>query len=95
MIIGVLNIELELACASSLKDKRKILNRIKDRVRAKFNVSIAEIEGHEIWNYAHIGAAIVCNEQKHANRVLSKVIDLIETIRDCVLTEYSMEFVRL
>ena len=95
MIIGTLDIELEIAYASSLKDKRRVLNRMKDRVRAKFNVSIAETEGHEIWNSARVGVAIICNEQKYANRVLSKVVDLVEEIRDCELTDYSMEFVRL
>ena len=95
MIIGVLDIELEVAYATSLKDKRKVLNRIKDRVSSKFNVSIAEIDGHEDWTYARVGAAIVCNEQKHANRVLSKMIDHVESIRGCDLTDYSMQFVRI
>ena len=95
MIIGTLVIDLEISYASSLKDKRKILNRIRDRVHAKFNVSIAEVDGNEDWNYSQVGVAVVCNEQKHANRVLSKVIDVIEDIRDCDLTDYSTEFIRI
>ena len=95
MIIGALVIDLKISYASSLKEKRKILNRIRDRVHAKFNVSVAEVDGNEDWNYSQVGVAVVCNEQKYANRILSKVLDVIENIRGCELTDYSMEFERI
>lgn len=93
MILGILTVELDIDHAQSLKDKRAVLNRVKDRVRNKFNVSIAEIEGNEVWNYACLGVAIVSNEQRFANQVLSKVVELIEEIRDCELGEVGMEFI--
>ncbi|HCN07602.1 MAG TPA: DUF503 domain-containing protein, partial [Lentisphaeria bacterium] len=52
MVLGILTVELDIEHAMSLKDKRAVLNSVRDRVRKKFNVSIAEIEGHDVWNYA-------------------------------------------
>ena len=95
MVIGILKIELEIAFATSIKDKRMVLNRVKDRIRNKFNVSIAETTNQHLWNLSGIGVAIVCNEQKYANQVLSKIVDHVEVIRDCEIADYSMEFLRI
>ena len=92
MIIGVLTVELALDGSFSLKDKRAVLNSLRERVRRKFNVSIAEVDENEIWNRACLGIVTVSNQQQHANRVLSKVVTLLETFRDCVVDDYSMEF---
>ena len=93
MILGILTVDLEIDHAKSLKDKRAVLNRVTDRVRKKFNVSIAEIEGNEVWNYACLGVVIVSNEQRFCNQVLSKVVELMDEIRDCELGEFCMEFI--
>ena len=95
MIIGTLDIELNIDHAQSLKDKRAVLSRIKDRVHNKFNVSIAEVDGYEVWNYACLGVAIVSNDQKHCNRVLDKVLLYVEEIGDCVVSDYGREFINL
>jgi len=92
MIIGILQIELAIDSAYSLKEKRAVLNRIRDRVRRNFNVSLAEIDDYNLWNRACLAVVIVANEQRHANRVLSKVVELIEAVRECELEDYSMEF---
>ena len=92
MVLGLMTIELDIPGAMSLKDKRSVLNRIKDRVRNKFNVSIAEVEANDVWNYAVIGVAIVSNQQKFANQVLSKVTDLIDAINDCGIIDCELEF---
>ena len=94
MVIGLLNIEIEIPDARSLKDKRTVLNRIKGRVRHRFNVSIAEIDGNDVWNYSCLGVAVVSNNQKFANQVLSKVAEHIETIRDCQVIDLTTEFLR-
>ena len=92
MIIGILDLELDIDHAESLKDKRAVLNRVKQRVRNKFNVSIAEIEGHDVWNYACLGIVVVSNDQKHCNRVLDKVLEHVEEVGDCVIADYGMDF---
>ena len=92
MTIGILTVELAMEASFSLKDKRAVLNSLRERVRRKFNVAIAEVDENEIWNRACLGIVTVSNQQRHANRVLSKVVTLLETFRDCVVEDYSMEF---
>ena len=93
MIIGVLTMEIDIGGAFSLKEKRMTINRIRDRVRAKFNVGIAEVDDLDLWNHACMAAVAVSNEQAHVNAVLSKVVDLVHNIRDCDLEDYSIEFI--
>ncbi len=92
MIIGVLTLELEIPWAHSLKEKRMVVNRVRDTVRAKFNVAVAEVDANDVWNRAVIAVVTVANEQVHCNQVLDKVVDLVETVRDCNLADYSLEF---
>ena len=91
--VGVLTLEIGIAGAFSLKDKRMTVNRIRDRVRQRFNVGIAEVDDNEIWNHACIGVVAISNDQKHVNEMLSKVADFVRTIHDCELEDFSMEYV--
>lgn len=93
MIIGVLELDLDIPAAYSLKDKRVVLNRIRDRVRQKFNVAIAEVDNQDIWNHATLGVVTLSNQQRHANQMLSNVVAFVETIGDCVLADVTMEFI--
>lgn len=92
MIIGVMTVEFELSQVSSLKGKRAILNRLKSRTRNQFNVSIAEVEANDVWNVACIGFATVANNRTYANQVMDKVLDFLETIRDCTIVDHDMDF---
>ena len=92
MQLGILTIELDIAHAMSLKDKRAVLNRVKERVRNKFNVSIAEVEDHDVWNVAVLAVVIVSNNQKSNNQVLDKVVDHIEKITDCDISHIDLDF---
>ncbi|MBM7855381.1 uncharacterized protein YlxP (DUF503 family) [Desulfohalotomaculum tongense] len=78
MVVGTLTIELFVGEASTLKDKRRVLKSIIDRVKAKFNVSIAEVDGHDIWQRSTLGVACVSNETAHAQSMLSNVAKFIE-----------------
>ena len=92
MIIGVIRFGLHFPGAGSLKDKRRILVSLKDRVKNKFNVSIAELEDNELWQKSVIGVAIIANDKTYANSVLSKVTNLIEGRPEVVVTEVQMEW---
>ncbi len=94
MVVGILTLELSIDHADSLKEKRAVLNRVKDRISNKFNVSIAEVEAQDVWNYAVLGVAVVSNDQRFCNQVLSKVIDHIEKIADAAISDYGTEFLR-
>ena len=92
MSIGVLRIRLRLPENSSLKGKRKVLKSITTRVGSKFNVAVAEVSDHDRWQLATLGIACVSNDGRHANELLSKVIDFIQDIRgDAEILDYEIE----
>ena len=94
MVLGLLTLELRIDQAHSLKEKRRVLNGLRDTVRGKFNVSIAEVEAQDVWNAAVLGVAVVSNDQRYCNQVLSKVVDWVESLRTCEIEDYATEFLR-
>ena len=93
MVVGILTLEIDIPGAFSLKEKRMVVNRVRDRVRQTFNVAVAEVDDMDVWNHACMGIVAVSNEQAHCNAMLSKVVAFVEKIRDCSLEDYSLEFV--
>lgn len=91
MHVGVCTLHLRLTGSHSLKEKRRVIKSIKDRVKNKFNVSIAEVDALDNWQWATIGVACVSNDSGFANSVLSNVIDFIEDIRLAELVDYKLE----
>jgi uncharacterized protein len=92
MVVGLLQVELTIPSADSLKAKRMVLRSVKDRIRKNFNVSIAEVEDNDQWQSAVLAVALVSNDRRFANRVLSKVVDFIESSRDLVVDDYQLSF---
>ncbi len=68
--IGVLTLEMRLNDAHSLKDKRHVIQSLKERLRHKFNVSVAEIEYQDLWQRAVVAAVTVSSDHGHAAQVL-------------------------
>ncbi len=92
MNVGVLRVRLRLPENHSLKGKRRILKSITSQVSNKFNVSIAEVEDQDLWQLATLGVSCVSNDGRHANEVLSRVMDFIESIRsDAEVLDYQIE----
>lgn len=91
MHIGICTLHLRLLANHSLKEKRRIVKSIKDRVRSKFNVSIAEIGGLDKWQWATLGVACVSNDARFADSVLSKVVDFVSGMRLAELVDYEIE----
>ena len=77
MNVGICKINLRLPENSSLKDKRQVLKSIITRIRNKFDVSVAEVDNHDRWQLATIGVCCVSNDNRHANEILSKVVDFV------------------
>jgi hypothetical protein len=71
--VGVLTLELRLAGAHSLKDKRQVVLGLKERLRRKFNVAVAEIDCQELWQRAVLAAVTVSADRVHAAQVLQAV----------------------
>jgi uncharacterized protein len=71
--IGVLTLELHISDAHSLKDKRHVVKSLKDRLRTKFNVSVAEIDHQDLWQRSVIAAVTVSGDRTRAEQVLQFV----------------------
>jgi uncharacterized protein YlxP (DUF503 family) len=71
--VGVLTLELHLDGAHSLKDKRHTVKSLKDRLRSKFNVAVAEIDYQDLWQRALVAAVTVSNDRTRAEQVLQLV----------------------
>jgi hypothetical protein len=71
--IGVLTLELRLDDSHSLKDKRQVVRSLKDRLRQKFNVAVAEIDGQDTWQRAVVAAVTVSADRSYAEQLLEAV----------------------
>ena len=71
--IGVVTLEIVLQNSHSLKDKRHVVKSLKDRLRAKFNVSVAEIDYQDLWQRAVVAAVTVSSDRGFAEKVLQSV----------------------
>lgn len=84
MIVGLLTLDLHIPDADSLKSKRLVVKSLIDRIKNKFNVSVAEVDANNLWQRCIIGIAFVSNETVMINRVFEK-------IRNIVLHTHSVE----
>lgn len=92
MVVGVCTLELEIPSSHSLKDKRHIIKSVVARVRRDFNVSIAEVDALDSWQFATLGIVCVSPDRDYAHGLLEKVIDAIERSRlDAVVADYTIE----
>ena len=72
-MIAALTLELRIEAAQSLKDKRQVVRSLKDRLRASFNVSVAEIDPSNLWNQATIGVAAISHSRDYLEGLLKNV----------------------
>ena len=92
MTIGVLQLKLFIPQANSLKSKRQALKSLKDRIRHKFNVSVAEIDAQDVWQSAMLAVACVNSDKRLVNSILSKIVNLVDTQRTVELVDYTIDF---
>ncbi len=78
MVIGVLEIVLYLPESHSLKEKRAVVKSLKDKVRQRFNVSIAEVDDQDLWQRARLGVCSVGNDRRQVNGRLDQVVGFLE-----------------
>jgi hypothetical protein len=78
MVVGTLLLELHLPSSDSLKAKRSVLNHIKERLRTRFNVSVAEVDHQELWQRAAIGVAAVSSDGGVLDRLLHEIVAVVE-----------------
>lgn len=90
MVIGLCTLELFIGEANSLKDKRRVLKSLIEKIRARFNVSIAEVAQQDLWQRSTVAFACVSNERAHADQMLSAVVRFMEQM-DAQITSYQTE----
>jgi uncharacterized protein YlxP (DUF503 family) len=91
MVVGLLSIELHIPGARSLKDKRMVVRSVKDRIK-KFNIAVAEVEHHDLWQRCGLGIVTVSNDEKHADQELAAVVNEIERLEPGLITRTEVEF---
>ena len=92
MVIGLLVLEMLVPEARSLKQRRMVVNSIKQRLHNKFNVSITELEENPRRDKCRLALAHISSENAFSNRILSKAVDFVEQSRKVILEDYSITF---
>ena len=96
MVIGICRLELDLHGVQSLKAKRSLLKSLMAQVKKKFNVAIAEVDLHDLWQSSTLGLSVVSTDAGHAEAMLENVVHWIETYRpDVFILDHYIETVRL
>ena len=94
MIVGVLRLTLRIDAAHSLKDKRTVVKSVVERVRARFNAAVAEVEDNDTWNLATIAVVCVSNESARADAQLQTIANAITGWRlDAELLDIETELI--
>jgi uncharacterized protein len=92
MVVGVATMTLLVPESGSLKDRRRVVKSVIERVRARFNVAVADVDDEPRWGSITLGLACVSTEAAHAHEMLQKVLAFIEDERlDAEVADYRIE----
>jgi len=89
--VAVGTVGLYLPDVGSLKDKRHVLKGLKEKVRHRFDVAVAEVDHHDSWQRATLAVAAVSHDSRHANEVVSKAVGFIESLVDGHIIDLHIE----
>ena len=91
MVVGTLTLKLAIFGAYSLKDKRRVVGSLKDRLEGRFNVSVAEVGSLDRWQQAELGVAMVANDGQFVESALDKLVDYVRQDTSASLVDYEIE----
>lgn len=95
MKIGCCQLKFHLHGNHSLKGKRKVVSSMKDRVRSKFNVSIAEVGDNDIWQSIELGVAAVGPDPKYIDGLIKQVVDYLDNMQLAEMTDCKFELIHV
>jgi uncharacterized protein YlxP (DUF503 family) len=95
MVVGTLMIEFYLHENRSLKGKRKIVKSLIDKVKHRFNVSVAEIGSNDMWQKIEVGISTVGNDRRHIDSSLGTILGYIESLYLAEIVDTKMEIFNL
>ena len=78
-VIAVIGWELHVHDAGSLKEKRAVVKSLKDRLRSKFNISVAETGHQDLWQRAELTACVAASDRRRAESILDRADGLVES----------------
>ena len=81
MVVGILHVEVHVPQAQSLKDKRSVLKSLRDQVRGRFNVAVAELDPNEKWQRATMGISTLGDDRAHVEGLLRRVTEWLRATR--------------
>ena len=90
MVVSMLTFIIELPESHSMKDKRRIIKSLKDKLIKKFKLSVSEVDLQDSLGYAQLGAALVSNSRTFGETVLQKAVDFVEQENVGRLHDYSI-----
>lgn len=93
MVIGILYMDLFIPESTSLKVKRSAIKSLKDRIRKKFNVSVAEIDHTDKWQRASLGVTVVSTDTKQVESVLCNVVNLVLSEPRVEMIEKTIQYI--
>ena len=91
MVVGILRLTLSIPGAHSLKDKRRVIHKIVERARSRYNASIAEVGENDVWQRAQVGVSVVSNDRRFVDEVLAKFTRDVEANADVSLLGREIE----
>ena len=91
MLVSVALFEIHIPYAQSLKEKRMVVKSLRDRIRNKFEVSVAEVALQELHQRARLGIAIVTSEGGNAEAILQNIVRFVESHAEATLTGWQTE----
>jgi hypothetical protein len=92
MPVGVLTLEIQLPYAHSLKEKRAVLRKMRDRFRARFNVAVAELDHQDVWQRATLGVVSISDSQILLESVFRQVLAEAENILGDDVADHTLDF---
>ncbi|HCN18942.1 MAG: hypothetical protein A3C38_05095 [Planctomycetes bacterium RIFCSPHIGHO2_02_FULL_50_42] len=93
MVVGLLNIKIVVRDSRSLKDKRQVIKSLKDKTRQRYNVSISEVGAQDNHKQCLLAVAMVGNEKRYVNSVLSTLVNSFRLFPGVELVDYELDFI--
>ncbi len=92
MPVGVLTLEIQIPYSHSLKEKRAVLLKVRNRLRGRFNVAVAELDHQDVWQRATLGVVSISDSQKYLEGLFQKVLAETERIIGDDVAEHNIEY---
>jgi uncharacterized protein YlxP (DUF503 family) len=95
VVVGVCQVDLRIPGNASLKGKRRVLRKIIDRVKNRYNISISEIGDNDLWQRSLLGLSVVGNDSRHINSSLDKIIGFIDSLNVADIIHSEIEIIHI